>query len=87
MSCRISIHALVKRATDSKTKDITVTNISIHALVKRATDNGKINYDYQTISIHALVKRATCCKNIAMQQAIDFNPRPREEGDDISTYK
>ena len=33
------------------------------------------------ISIHALVKRATFCQNMAIQHAIDFNPRPREEGD------
>ena len=33
----ISIHALVKRATDSETYILSGTPISIHALVKRAT--------------------------------------------------
>ena len=35
----ISIHALVKRATDVVNNYIRVVGISIHALVKRATDN------------------------------------------------
>ena len=29
------------------------------------------------------MKRATFCQNMATQHAIDFNPRPREEGDNI----
>ena len=55
----ISIHALVKRATDVVNNYIRVAGISIHALVKRATavfKKGKLNFG---ISIHALVKRAT----------------------------
>ena len=35
--CRISIHALVKRATMFSTSAIVWSSISIHALVKRAT--------------------------------------------------
>ena len=55
----ISIHALVKRATEDT--DIWTQNyfISIHALVKRATRRA---FDFRLkkkISIHALVKRAT----------------------------
>ena len=33
----ISIHALVKRATESHKAEVDKLNISIHALVKRAT--------------------------------------------------
>ena len=55
--------------------------ISIHALVKRATNVLTTPSRTGDISIHALVKRATFCQNIATQHAIDFNPRPREEGD------
>ena len=58
--CAISIHALVKRATNHLPPATLTASISIHALVKRATDTGKnceIFNNY--ISIHALVKRAT----------------------------
>ena len=55
--------------------------ISIHALAKRATRDFD-DYKYRVnISIHALAKRATFCQNMAIQHAIDFNPRPRKEGD------
>ena len=39
--CRnsISIHALVKRATNEATKEAELVIISIHALVKRATQH------------------------------------------------
>ena len=77
----ISIHALVKRATFFNDIINQAFGISIHALVKRATDWEANFPDMYDISIHALVKRATCCKNMAIQQAMDFNPRPREEGD------
>ena len=56
--------------------------ISIHALVKRATY--LCNVDKKSlagISIHALVKRATCIYIVKGGRSIDFNPRPREEGD------
>ena len=56
---RISIHALVKRATKRKRRAVLIYAISIHALVKRATDNDKLTESIKTISIHALVKRAT----------------------------
>ena len=62
-------------------KRLCAVRISIHALVKRATDYLAEIELALFISIHALVKRATFCQNIATQHAIDFNPRPREEGD------
>ena len=56
----ISIHALVKRATQLRNTFITALGISIHALVKRATGyHHHLYQNNQNISIHALVKRAT----------------------------
>ena len=55
----ISIHALVKRATQSGYDLFEHEEISIHALVKRATRTGKACFRDEYISIHALVKRAT----------------------------
>ena len=56
---RISIHALVKRATKTTYTKNQAVKISIHALVKRATDMIPALIDLLDISIHALVKRAT----------------------------
>ena len=56
---KISIHALVKRATTDKIYHCWVCGISIHALVKRATLSAKVEETDYGISIHALVKRAT----------------------------
>ena len=39
-------------------------------------------FQFTTISIHALVKRATTFRAIIAVRYSDFNPRPREEGDD-----
>ena len=79
---RISIHALVKRATEAYRKGEINDAISIHALVKRATARCFHFCGFRNISIHALVKRAT--KDIIGQKVCPsyFNPRPREEGDD-----
>ena len=56
----ISIHALVKRATQAQQNRLYTAIISIHALVKRATSfYGSFGLTAY-ISIHALVKRATC---------------------------
>ena len=56
----ISIHALVKRATNLPViSSYSLDKISIHALVKRATKVPVEKPDGQEISIHALVKRAT----------------------------
>ena len=55
----ISIHALVKGATEWL-KGLAGTDfISIHALVKRATIVSRTILRVRFISIHALVKRAT----------------------------
>ena len=35
----------------------------------------------EIISIHALVKRATSDRTARQHKGLDFNPRPREEGD------
>ena len=79
----ISIHALVKRATFGKKSMVLRFAISIHALVKRAT-NLKLGYGgTQEISIHALVKRATRYLRTKERSSKYFNPRPREEGDQL----
>ena len=79
----ISIHALVKRATPVGFADDTPKLISIHALVKRATETFPIFEEAHRISIHALVKRATCFNRHMTRQCNNFNPRPREEGDNV----
>ena len=77
----ISIHALVKRATEVYDFYLEQFRISIHALVKRATMfMRKTDADIK-ISIHALVKRATKTSWYSIATEVDFNPRPREEGD------
>ena len=62
-------------------------SISIHALVKRATlpknHTGGVFY----ISIHALVKRATFYVFYDNFVVVNFNPRPRKEGDYHGEYK
>ena len=55
----ISIHALVKRATEYILRLKHSLIISIHALVKRATPKTFSRIIPTAISIHALVKRAT----------------------------
>ena len=77
----ISIHALVKRATEALKKLTVKINISIHALVKRATSDLPRLASGDAISIHALVKRATYPDTIGEALKSDFNPRPRKEGD------
>ena len=78
---RISIHALVKRATSSKHSGNDFFDISIHALVKRATACSSNLLLLYFISIHALVKRATVRFGCDIFKAVNFNPRPRKEGD------
>ena len=58
--------------------------ISIHALVKRATDMLANAERHRGISIHALVKRATYNCWREKNDGINFNPRPREEGDPLA---
>ena len=79
---RISIHALVKRATLSARVSSDTPPISIHALVKRATFQPPFTLIITQISIHALVKRATSFCSLGISINRNFNPRPREEGDD-----
>ena len=80
----ISIHALVKRATkDSYKVKYEAVKISIHALVKRATRVKITRTKCLTISIHALVKRATKELDTGQNRTLHFNPRPREEGDEV----
>ena len=81
----ISIHALVKRATYMERFFDGDKGISIHALVKRATAVADETNTESGISIHALVKRATRFRGICRIPQRYFNPRPREEGDYIST--
>ena len=84
---RISIHALVKRATACLALPRQALTISIHALVKRATDFTVSCPLLCVISIHALVKRATRCSPRYKQGSYHFNPRPREEGDGMAAAK
>ena len=79
----ISIHALVKRATQKFPLNFPLLLISIHALVKRATSVWWVIQVTASISIHALVKRATLWLWYSYRWGKHFNPRPREEGDVI----
>ena len=74
----------MKRATRFPWQKLAKILISIHALVKRATDEHLDPKVFDAISIHALVKRATQCYTYFDLYRLDFNPRPREEGDYIS---
>ena len=49
--------------------------------MKRATPEQKPIFTFPIISIHALVKRATAMVSASPRIRINFNPRPREEGD------
>ena len=82
MPKKISIHALVKRAT--------LTSASL-CLAKvyfnpRPREEGDVCNCHSVtsdsiISIHALVKRATYGSYTTARTHGNFNPRPREEGD------
>ncbi len=73
----------MQRATDWESNFPDMYDISIHALVKRATRDNPEELARLIISIHALVKRATCAEVYRADDRRDFNPRPREEGDQI----
>ena len=49
--------------------------------MKRATAYFDKAFNAAVISIHALVKRATVIPLPHVGNHVDFNPRPREEGD------
>ena len=71
----------MKRATSYKPSFFNSSAISIHALVKRATFFDFPELQACDISIHALVKRATTVLERYLVHTMNFNPRPREEGD------
>ena len=75
----------MKRATDDSDLLDIGQDISIHALVKRATTSYLLISRQGVISIHALVKRATASSVWLKCHLLNFNPRPREEGDTFST--
>ena len=52
--------------------------------MKRATLSRFIGFNSVNISIHALVKRATYPPSVSVTVGLDFNPRPREEGDAVA---
>ena len=53
--------------------------------MKRATAKNTDTLMSTVISIHALVKRATVTDYVFQTATRDFNPRPREEGDQVNT--
>ena len=82
----ISIHALVKRATDTYIDKYSKIKISIHALVKRATQkvkqSKKIDYNFNPRPR----EEGDVTFKISRGVPSDFNPRPREEGDGIEIH-
>ena len=52
--------------------------------MKRATEYCEYIRAENGISIHALVKRATAVAHTGTVSDVDFNPRPREEGDTLT---
>ncbi len=80
----ISIHALVKRATEGAKFVLLTFAISIHALVKRATyifDKDGNVYDFNPRPR----KEGDIYKSTRTSKGANFNPRPRKEGD-LSLY-
>ena len=76
----ISIHALVKRATEGAKFVLLTFAISIHALVKRATyifDKDGNVYDFNPRPR----KEGDIYKSTRTSKGANFNPRPRKEGD------
>ena len=81
----VSIHALVKRATEFLTKNGYLADVSIHALVKRATDYTMSTYVYNQGFNPRPREEGDQITIKIQQQAGSFNPRPREEGDGVTT--
>ena len=78
---RISIHALVKRATSKTLRQPKGQKISIHALVKRATASG-VSVDAWKLYFNPRPREeGDPLKSSDVINENDFNPRPREEGD------
>ena len=81
-ACRvISIHALVKRATENYIEMITLWDISIHALVKRATLISSSSYSITVYFNPRPREEGDYILFIQVLILCYFNPRPREEGD------
>ena len=78
---RISIHALVKRATIEGEEEETEIVISIHALVKRATftptNTLALPFDFNPRPR----EEGDVAHTGTVSDVGNFNPRPREEGD------
>ena len=78
---KISIHALVKRATTNSVFNCDINSISIHALVKRATS---FHCLYYTAPLYFNPRPREEGDQTQILQSVSawyFNPRPREEGD------
>ena len=77
---KISIHALVKRATKVYQHIFILLVISIHALVKRATGVPIVASTVADFNPRPREEGDAHILNISYK-SINFNPRPREEGD------
>ena len=81
MTQKISIHALVKRATDSVLPLPDAPVISIHALVKRATTHSVEESTLDDNFNPRPREEGDRKKGFRLCSEGYFNPRPREEGD------
>ncbi len=80
---RVSIHALAKSATRLVRSTSAAPDVSIHALAKSATDASRQWATRPDVSIHALAKSATLLAAMTLGAWCSFNPRAREERDDL----
>ena len=81
MERKISIHALVKRATVKADSILNVNLISIHALVKRATaDDAELRCYIENFNPRPR-EEGDVVQCLRQSRKDDSNPRPREEGD------
>ena len=78
---KISIHALVKRATYKPPTRQCAIKFQSTPSWRGRQHKAVAAFDDLKISIHALVKRATTVHFSRYNYVLDFNPRPREEGD------
>ena len=77
----ISIHALAKRATKVNIDVSFKTSISIHALAKRATQQKLYNKNMKVFQSTPSQRGRQWRKRTAPRADVNFNPRPRKEGD------
>ena len=80
----ISIHALVKRATQGILFLLFGLAISIHALVKRATTLGLARLQYRPYFNPRPREEGDYDLTEPKDSNTYFNPRPREEGDTVN---